>query len=79
MRHDKQGTTCTMEERKMSEGNKKKIYNTVYSIVRKVKNDPSKVVVVPVLCAGTILLAMGIYYNMYVYHIKKNLWYLSSC
>ena len=70
MRHDKQGTTCTMEERKMSEGNRKKIYNTVYSIVRKVKNDPTKVVLAPVLFAGTLALAMGIYYNMYVYHIR---------
>ena len=54
----------------MSEGNKKKIYNTVYSIVRKVKNDPTKVVLAPVLIAGTLALAMGIYYNMYVYHIR---------
>lgn len=54
----------------MSEGNRKKIYNTVYSIVRKVKNNPTKVVFAPVLFAGTLALAMGIYYNMYVYHIR---------
>ena len=70
MRHDKQGTTCTMEERKMSEGNRKKIYSTVYNIVRKVKNNPTKVVLAPVLFAGYIILALGIYYNMYVYHIR---------
>ena len=74
MRHDKQGTTYTMEEKEMSEGNKKKIHTTVhttvYNIVRKVKNNPTKVVLAPVLFAGYITLALGIYYNMYVYHIR---------
>ena len=70
MQHDKQGSTCTMEERKMSEGNRKKIYSTVYNIVRKVKNNPAKVVLAPALCATYLALALGIYYNMYVYHIR---------
>ena len=70
MRHDKQGTTCTMEERKMSEGNRKKIYSTVYNIVRKVKNNPTKALLAPALCVTYLALALGIYYNMYVYHIR---------
>ena len=70
MRHDKQGSTCTMEERKMSEGNRKKIYSTVYNIVRKVKNNPTKALLAPALCATYLALALGIYYNMYVYHIR---------
>ena len=74
MRHDKQGTTYTMEEREMSEGNKKKIHTTVYTtvhnIVRKVKNNPTKALLAPALCATYLVLALGIYYNMYMYHIR---------
>jgi len=47
------------------------LLDSIKEKVRKVKENPAKVLLVPPLCATYILLLGGLYVNMLMYHVYK--------
>jgi len=62
-------------ERKMSEGNNKKntsedniLWDSIRDNIRRVRKHPTKVLLLPPLCATYLLLLGGLYANVIMYH-----------
>ena len=57
--------------RKMSEDKENILLDSIKEKVRKVRDNPAKVLLVPPLCATYILLLGGLYVNVLMYHVYK--------
>ena len=56
----------------MSEAKENILLESIKEKVRKVREDPAKVLLVPPLCAGYLLLLGGLYVNVLMYHYKAH-------
>tara|TARA_R100000005_G_C4940389_1_gene165175 strand:- start:746 stop:943 length:198 start_codon:yes stop_codon:yes gene_type:complete len=54
--------------RNMDEDKENILLESIKERLRKVRDNPAKVLLVPPLCAGYLLLLGGLYANMLVYH-----------
>lgn len=55
----------------MSEDKENILLDSIKEKVRKVRDNPAKVLLVPPLCATYILLLGGLYVNVLMYHMHK--------
>ena len=56
----------------MSEDKENILLDSIKEKVRKVREDPAKVLLVPPLCACYLLLLGGLYVNVLMYHYKAH-------
>ena len=54
----------------MSEDKENILLESIKEKVRKVKDNPAKVLLVPPICAAYILLLGGLYVNVLLYHVR---------
>ena len=54
----------------MSEDKENILLDSIKDKLRKLRKNPAKVLLVPPMCAAYLLLLGGLYYNVYMYHIK---------
>ena len=56
----------------MSEDKENILLDSIKDKVRKVRKHPAKLLLVPPLCAGYLLLLGGLYVNVLMYHYKAH-------